>query len=211
MVKISSDLKQFGEIIMYNSDEEYLKATKDALVNTYVEPSEKRGLWLFTNMLLLLALVVVGFLYFTKGNNYLSENLFGKKKGVLGVSHRSTESDYSDEELMVILNTTDNETAVAHSQRDQQAELSNGINQLVTETSMRSKSSYEVALSKELEDKNKGVKGRIILVKKGDTLSSLAEKYYGNSMAFDKIIEYNKNITKQSPTLYVGEKIIIPY
>lgn len=196
---------------MYNSEEEYLKATRDAQVNTYVEKSERRGLLLFTNMLLVLALVVVGFLYFTKGNNYLSENLFGKKMGVLGVSHRSTESDYSDEQLMVILNNPDSETAVQSSKTNQQAELSNEMNQLMSETSTKNESSYESSISKELEDKRKGVKGRIVLVKKGDTLSSLAEKYYGNSMAFDKIITHNKNITKQSHTLYVGQKINIPY
>ena len=162
---------------MYNSgEEEYLKATKDAQINTYVEKSDRRDILLFTNMLLLLALIVIGFLYFTQGNNYLSENLFGKKTAVLGVSHRSTELDYSDEGSY-----------------------------------LKSKSNYESAIAQELNGKIKGVKGRVVLVKKGDTLSSLAEKYYGDSMAFHEIIAHNKNITEDSQQLHAGQKITIPY
>ena len=195
---------------MYNGEEEYLRATRDAQVNA-IDRKEKRAVLLFINMLLFLALAIIGFLYFTQGKNYLSENLFGGKTAVLGATHRSTDSDYSDEELMVILNNPNGETTSESSTLKQQAELSNEMNQVMMELSNKSKSSYESAISKELDDKSKGVRGRIVIVKKGDTLSSLAERYYGNSMAFHQIIDSNKEITEQSHTLYVGQKINIPY
>ncbi len=197
---------------MYNnSEEEYLRATRDAQVYT-VDRKERRALLLFTNMLLFLALAIVGFLYFTQSSNYLSENIFGKKTAVLGATHRSTDTDYSDEELMVLLNNPDSETAPTNSKSNQQAELIDEMNQVIEDITRKSKSNYyESSISKELDDKSKDSKGRVVVVKKGDTLSSLAEKYYGNSMAFHKIIKHNKNITEQSHTLYVGEKINIPY
>ena len=157
---------------MYNTEEEYLKATRDAQVNTYVENGSNRGLWLFTNMLLLLALVVVGFLYFTQSNNYLSENLFGKKTAVLGVSHRSTESDYTDKQLMAIVNNLGDELTQESKKANQQATLSNEMSQLMNESDKKNESNYESAVAQELNGKVKGVKGRIVLVKKGDSVSS---------------------------------------
>ena len=197
---------------MYNSgEEEYLKATRDAQINTYVEKSDTKERLLFTNMLLLLALIVIGFLYFTKGNNYLSENIFGKKTAVLGVSHRSMEADYSDEELVDILSNATVDVTQESKRVKQQEELSKEMSQLTDESSLKSESSYESAIAQELNGKIKGVKGRVVLVKQGDTLSSLAEKYYGDSMAFQEIIAHNKNITEESQKLYVGQKITIPY
>ena len=196
---------------MYNSEEEYFRATRDAQINTYVEKSNRKDILLFINMLLLLALVVIGFLYFTKGNNYLSKNLFGNKTAVLGASHRSGEEDYSDEELVAILNNIGGEATQESTRVKQQEELSNEMSQLTNESSFKSESSYESALAQELNEKSKDVKGRIILVKKGDTLSSLAKKYYGDSMAFHEIIAHNKNITEESQQLYIGQKITIPY
>ncbi len=196
---------------MYSSgQEEYLRATRDAQVNI-IDRKEKRGILLFINFLLFLALFVIGFLYFTQGSNYLSENIFGKKTAVLSATHRSDESDYSDEDLMVMLNNPDGETVSDSSIANQQAELTNEMNQVVDKLMINSKSSYESAISKELDDKDKGFKGRVVVVKKGDTLSSLAKKYYGNSMAFHQIIESNKEIKKESPVVYVGQKINIPY
>ena len=195
---------------MYSSEEEYLRATRDAQVNI-IDRKERRGILLFINFLLLLALAVILFLYFTQGSNYLSENIFGKKTAVLSATHSSDDSDYSDEELMVILDNPDGKPTIDSSIVNQQAELTNEMNQVINNITINSKSTYESAISQELDDKNKGVKGRVVVVKKGDTLSSLAEKYYGNSMAFHKIIESNKEISEKSPIVYVGQKINIPY
>jgi len=49
---------------------------------------------------------------------------------------------------------------------------------------------------------------RVVTVRKGDTLASIAERYYGNPMYYKKIARANK-IWKSS-RLKVGQKIIVP-
>ncbi len=51
---------------------------------------------------------------------------------------------------------------------------------------------------------------RVITVKKGDTLASLAEKYYGNPMDFKRIIRANRDIKNSHSHLHLGQKVIIP-
>jgi len=179
---------------MYSSEEDYLEATRHAQVNTYVDKREKSLKLIFINVILSILLATLLFFYFQKDIHNFGVN----KLAVLGVSYRSTESEYSDDELKDILNKEADEN------------LANKMNQLTTEPMVTKDSGYTKALSRELEDKHP-IKSRIVLVKKGDTLSSLAEKYYGDSKAFDKIIQHNKHISKQSNRLYVGEKINIPY
>lgn len=186
---------------MYNSEDDYLEATRHAQVNTYVEKKEKSLRLIFINLVLSILLATLLFFYFQKDINSFGTN----KLAVLGVSYRSTESEYSDDELKSILNKEADENL-----GNNNANLTNQMNQLISEPMVAKKSSYTEAISRELEDKHTK-KSRIVLVKKGDTLSSLAEKYYGDSQAFDKIIQYNKHISKQSHKLYVGEKINIPY
>ena len=220
---------------MYSNQEEYLQATRDAQVNM-IDRKERKGILLFINFLLFLALSVIGFLYFTQNSNYLSKNIFGKQTAVLGATHRSTDTDYSDEELMVMLDNSDDKTvdsSLANRQAKlaeemnqvinnltmksksksdysdeelmlmldnpdgkpvsdsdvaaKQAELTNEMNQVINNITIKSKSNYESAISKELDDKNKNVKGRVVVVKKGDTFSSLAKQYDGDSMAFHPI------------------------
>ena len=49
----------------------------------------------------------------------------------------------------------------------------------------------------------------IITVKKGDSLASLSKKYFGNEMYFDRILAFNKGLTRRS-ILSIGQKINIP-
>lgn len=51
---------------------------------------------------------------------------------------------------------------------------------------------------------------RVVTVKKGDTLGSLAKKFYGNQMEFDKIVRANKRIKSSHTSLRLGEKLWIP-
>jgi NitT/TauT family transport system substrate-binding protein len=48
-------------------------------------------------------------------------------------------------------------------------------------------------------------------VETGDTLSYLALKYYGDQYKWEKIYEANKQAMKNPHSLYVGQKIIIPF
>ena len=48
------------------------------------------------------------------------------------------------------------------------------------------------------------------VVKKGDTLSKIAEAQYGDKMLYKKIFEANKDILKDPNKIQVGQKLRIP-
>ena len=52
--------------------------------------------------------------------------------------------------------------------------------------------------------------GRFIIVKDGDTLAKISQKFYGSTMEYQKIVEANYRLQK-STTLYIGQQINIPY
>jgi nucleoid-associated protein YgaU len=54
------------------------------------------------------------------------------------------------------------------------------------------------------------IKPRIITVEKGDSLASIAKRFYGNPMDFKRIIRANSRLKSQKTALRLGEKIIIP-
>jgi len=58
---------------------------------------------------------------------------------------------------------------------------------------------------------SKKVKPRMVTIKKGDTLASIAEKFYGNPMDFKRIIRANRSIRNKHSHLSLGQKIIVPY
>ena len=47
-------------------------------------------------------------------------------------------------------------------------------------------------------------------VKKGDTLSKIAERYYGDGSLYMKIFEANRNILRDPNLIKVGQKLRIP-
>ena len=51
---------------------------------------------------------------------------------------------------------------------------------------------------------------RTYVIKKGDTLQKISEKFYGTTKKFDRIYEANKDVLKDKNTLKVGTKIKIP-
>lgn len=56
----------------------------------------------------------------------------------------------------------------------------------------------------------KNTKQTIITVKKGDTLASIATKYYGDHLEYKRIIRANRSIKNAKSSLSIGQKIIIP-
>ena len=54
------------------------------------------------------------------------------------------------------------------------------------------------------------IKPRIITIKRGDSLASIAKRFYGNAMDFKRIIRANPRIRSSKTALRFGEKIIIP-
>ena len=51
---------------------------------------------------------------------------------------------------------------------------------------------------------------RIIVVEKGDTLSTIARKAYGNTNKYTKIYAANPQIIKDKDKIFIGQKIRIP-
>ena len=48
------------------------------------------------------------------------------------------------------------------------------------------------------------------IVANGETLSKIAEQYYGDKMLYPKIFEANRNILKDPNKIQVGQKLRIP-
>lgn len=48
------------------------------------------------------------------------------------------------------------------------------------------------------------------VVRKGDTLSKIAEKYYGDPSLYKDIFEANKNVLKDPNKIFPGQKLRIP-
>jgi LysM repeat protein len=48
------------------------------------------------------------------------------------------------------------------------------------------------------------------IVQKGDTLQSLALKYYGTRSAWDKIFQVNRNVLASKDQLKIGQQLVIP-
>lgn len=54
------------------------------------------------------------------------------------------------------------------------------------------------------------VKAEYYEIVAGDTLSAIAQKYYGKASAYMKIFEANKEVIKDPDKIFVGQKIRIP-
>jgi len=48
------------------------------------------------------------------------------------------------------------------------------------------------------------------VVKKGDTLSKIAQEYYGDAQLYPQIFEANRDILKDPNKIQVGQKLRIP-
>jgi len=69
-------------------------------------------------------------------------------------------------------------------------------------------SSYEQAIKKEIDVHSNEM--RIIIVKKGDTLSKIAKKAYGSIDAYPKIFMANPEIIKNPNEIFIGQRLRIP-
>lgn len=48
------------------------------------------------------------------------------------------------------------------------------------------------------------------VVEKGDTLSKIADRYYGDKMLYPKIFEANRHILSDPNKIHPGQKLLIP-
>jgi len=94
---------------------------------------------------------------------------------------------------------------------DEFAQLSSEIDAILQskEVTKEEKSlKYGKELKQEIVRREKEL--RYIVVKKGDTLSSLAKKAYGRASAYTKIYEANPDLIKNPNRIYIGMKLRVP-
>jgi LysM repeat protein len=182
---------------MYNHQDEYIEATKDASINTCHNKKISNKKLIVLNLFLATTLGFVGYIGF---DSFSNEKTSLKETRVMGVSHT-----INDENLISMLNNAEVDTL-----NNQDSDIRNAIDDIVVGTTITKEDAYLKSISKELEGEKKKQMIQVV-IKKGDTLASLAEEYYSNPYAYDKIIEANSNLTQESHTIYVGQTINLPY
>ncbi len=101
-----------------------------------------------------------------------------------------------------------NKVVLSSKNENSKIQLTN-LNDKLSKSDKKEKlSKYEKSLKPEVATRKKEM--RIIIVKKGDTLSKLALKAYGDKFAYDKIFKANPEIIKNPNQIFVGQKIRIP-
>jgi len=187
-----------------NNEDEYRKATQDAQVNAY---GRKRGIGLIViwNLFLLLSFSFLGYLGFNylKSETTMVNDTFVQKTAVMGISNTKSDSEY----LEMLNNSMDDISETAKETES----LSNAIDDVINTSTIRDNSLYTQAISQEIDSNKYHQNSRVIFVEKGDTLGSISEKYYGDSMSFDKIIEANEKLTEEHHVIHVGQKLNLPY
>lgn len=172
----------------------------------------------------LLTLIIFGYI-FVSNQYYISQIQAQKIKNI-----------ESKQEILVGLNSIDSVASVINKQ---DAKLSSeDITQIVKMVmlkmnsqkistingssdvkALKEKDKIDTKLVIKTEDKNKGYPSslsdkkkdmRIIIVKNGDTLSTIANKAYGDVHAYKKIYEANPEVIKNQDKIFTGQKIRIP-
>ena len=186
-----------------NREDEYLKATQNAQVNTHSNKRAMNGVMIVWNLFLLASFTFIGYLGFNylKSETGLLNDALPNQTAVMGVSQTK-----SDREYLEMLNSMEMDIV-----NTKELSVSTAMNDVVNTSTIKDDSLYTHAISQEIDGNTYHKNSRVILVEKGDTLGSISEKYYGNSMEFDKIIEANEKLNKDSQVIHIGQKLNIPY
>ncbi len=154
----------------------------------YWEISMEMFSYLFSTFLLALFLIV-GYLYLTKQETILSNQM----RYVFSTNFQFYATKYP--------------TYMVKSQKAflKKEEIAR-IDKILTKNSRRDSSSKE-SITK--GDDNNHV--RTIVVKKGDTLYTLAEKAYGNASYYRLIFDANPKVLKSKKDLHTGQVLRIPF
>jgi len=88
------------------------------------------------------------------------------------------------------------------------SKLSIELNSAIDEESNITTTNYTQAISKEIAVRSNEM--RIIVVKKGDSLSKIAKRAYGSYDSYIKIFEANPEIIKNPDRIFVGQRLRIP-
>ena len=185
-----------------NREDEYLKATQDAQVNIHANKGAN-GLLIVWNLFLLASFSFIGYLGFNylKDETTLFNDTIPSQTAVMGVSHTKSDTEY-----LKMLNSMEMDIV-----NTKELRLGIAMDDVVNTSTIKDDSLYTQAISQEIDSNTYHKNSRVILVEKGDTLGSISERYYGNSMNFDKIIEANEKLNKNSQVIHIGQKLNVPY
>lgn len=102
-----------------------------------------------------------------------------------------------------------NKVVIKRNERDKNRDAISSLHdEIATASANKKEEKYKNAISKELNVRENAM--RIIVVKEGDTLSTIARKAYGNVNAYKKIYEANPEVIKNQDKIFTGQKIRIP-
>ena len=187
---------------MFSNKDEYKEATEKASINQHGKGSifvrYKLGIF---NLFLLTTIGVMGYVSL---DSLKDESSFLNGISILNKSE-NREINKNDSEILEILSSVNIESVDSHRELES---LSLAINNVVNNSNLSDNSLYTKALSREI-GKEEGM--RTIVVQKGDTLATLALKYYGDSSSYDKIISNNSSLNSTSHTIFTGQKLNLPY
>jgi len=99
------------------------------------------------------------------------------------------------------------ESEVVEVQNSPLNELNNNLQTIVNEVNTTN-SNYTQEITKEVVYRENEM--RIIIVKKGDTLSKIAKRAYGDYTGYKKIFAANPEIIENPNQIYVGQRLRIP-
>lgn len=92
---------------------------------------------------------------------------------------------------------------------DRLSQLSNELSTLIDSDLLNKKSSgYTQEITKEVSVRSNEM--RVIVVKRGDTLSLIAKRAYGNYKAYRKILKANPEVIRNPNQIFIGQKLRIP-
>lgn len=173
----------------------------------------------------LLTLIIFGYI-FVSNQYYISQiqaqkikNIESKQENLVGVNTidsvasviNKQDAKLSSEDITQIVEM------VMLKMNSQKISTINGSSSYVK--ALKEKDKIDTKLVIKTEDKNKGYPSslsakkkdmRIIIVKNGDTLSTIANKAYGDVHAYKKIYEANPEVIKNQDKIFTGQKIRIP-
>lgn len=99
--------------------------------------------------------------------------------------------------------------ALSNTSNNELTQLQNSMNDTLKENNESNEDSdYSKAISKEVTVRSNEM--RVIIVQKGDTLSKIAKKAYGNYDDYIKIFKANPEVVKNPDEIYVGQRLRIP-
>ncbi len=200
---------------------DYIEESKSATINQEID--NENSLY-FKILFLVGAIATIGYLGFYYIHSDSEET--SKKSRVMGVSHINPNDEtniptplverdntYIRDNIKNIVNNYEEERKVVQYKNSQ--DISNELNSMV-DAFYNKKASIPIELSGIVDEfykediKNLKDKDRVITIKEGDTLALIAQRFYGNAMKYQKIVDANREL-KKSTTLYIGQKIKIPY